>query len=276
MLIGYWILIFWLIVAAVAILASVVHVAIAEGGLDGLDIGDFFESFFEDFAWITFLVVCAIGGIVFGFLNWYWWAMLLIILGVIPVPIIIVIVVKAKEKSEDKKWVENSQIKNEEKEQLMYNCPNCGAKIFKITITDLNGCSTVKYSCLHCNSTITKRQMLGIQNPDSELQAYDLDDWEEEYFDACKKMNFKPHNHHSQKQIDKRLETIQARIDNYEEVYEDEYDDPEDILNNAYEFFTDNADEIEDYLNKYTNEDIQKRFKYYCFIQEIDEEDGDN
>lgn len=273
MLTGYGILIFWLIVAAVALLASVIHTAIAEGGFDFIDIGDFFESYFECFAWLTFLIVCAIGAIVFGFLNWYWWAMLLIILGVISIPIIIVIVIVAKGKQEDKEWEENSKKKTEHKEQTSYNCPNCGAKIVKITITDLNGNSEIKHKCEHCGSVMTKRQMLGIQDPDIELQAYDLDDWEEEYFIACLRMNFKPHNHHTQKQIDKRQESIQAKIDDGEEIYEDEEEYDEDILNEAYEFFTDNVDEIQEYLKKYPKEEIQKRFKYFCFTLEEDDEE---
>ena len=124
MLTGYSILIFWIIVGVVAIIASIIHLAIA-GDLDCFEI----EDFFDDFVWITFLVCLAIGGIVFGFLNWYWWAMLLILGGIIAISIPIIIIVVCVRRKEEKAFEEQITKVTEEKEQTPYNCPNCGAKM---------------------------------------------------------------------------------------------------------------------------------------------------
>lgn len=272
MLTSTGIIIFWIIVAAISIVGALIHIGIAEG-FDFIDIGDFFEVFFEDYVWITFFSPLALGAIIFGFLNWIWWAMLLIVIGIVSIPIVIFIILHSIDVKQTREYEENSKIKTETREQTAYVCPNCGARITKIIIKDLNGCSETKYSCEHCNTIIGKRQMLGIANPNMELETFDLDDWEEEYFDACQKMNFKPHNNHSQKQIDKRHDSIKNKIDMGEDIYNNEDEWDEDILDEAYEFFTDNIDEIKEYLKNHSADEIQKRFNYYCILQEIDDEE---
>jgi len=272
MLTGYSILIFWIVVGVIAIIASIIHLGIA-GDLDCFDI----EDFFDDFVWVTLLVCLAIGGIVFGFLNWYWWAMLLILGGIIAVAIPIIIIVLSVRRKEEKAFEEEIKKVVEEKEQTSYNCPNCAAKITKIIRTDYYGHKKIKYVCEHCNTTLNKGEVLAFTNPDTKIEAYDLDDWEEEYFDACETLNFKPHNHHSEKQIDRKVESLQERIDNGEDIYEvDDYDyDQEDILNTAYDFFIENTDEIDEYLEQHTKEEIQKRYNYFLSLHEFEEDEDE-
>ena len=273
MLVGNAIWIFWVIVGVVALIASFIHIGIVEG-FDGIDLFDFLDDFFGDYAWVTFLTIGAIGAAIFGFLNWHWWATLLILIGVVIIVIIIAIIVHKKSEKELKEYEEASNEVEEIKEQTIHSCPNCGAKITKITTIDFYDHKTVKYVCEHCNSVLDKKTAFEMEHPDSEIEFYDLDDWEEEYFDACRKLDFKPHNHHSEKQLDRRVSSIEERIDNCEDVY-DETDglDQYDILNNAYDFFIDNADEIDEYLNENSKEEIQKRYTYYCGSLELEEDD---
>ena len=272
MLTGSGILIYWLIVLGVAIIASAIHAAIVEG-FDFLDVPDFFDTYFTEHAWITFLIVGILGAIVFGFLNWLWWAMLLILLGPIVLVIILIVVFHLKDKKDDKIFEENAKKKTEAKETTAYNCPNCGARIVKTTITDLNGNEETRYSCEHCNTVFNKKQMVGITDSDFIIEPCDLDDWEEEYFRACIILNFKAHNHHSEAQLDRRVESIQDKIYSCDFTYDDDEEDDDDILNSGYDFFIENIDEIEEYLKNTSKEEIQKRFKYYCFINEEDDEE---
>lgn len=261
MLTGNAILIYWIVVAVITVVLTLIHMGIACEEFT-IDIDDFFESF----AWITFLASLTIGGAVFGFLNWYIWATLLILLTVIPAEIILAIEMIRKRKKEEKEEEELEKEQTDE-EQIAYTCPNCGAKITKITTTDTFGKRTEKYVCKHCGTAFTKKQLLSIENPSIEVKDFDLDDWEEEYFDACTKLFFKPHNHHTIKQLERKVESIQETIDNGDDVYNsDEYDD-EEILEDAYNFFTQNAEEIEDYLNKYQEKEIRSRYDYYCSLQ---------
>lgn len=263
MLTGSAILIYWIVVAVVAVVFSILHMGIVMREFT-MDLDDFFESY----AWVTFLACATIGATVFGFLNWLWWATLLILLAIVPIEIVIVIAVYKWRKKEE---VEDPEYASEEtEEQTSYSCPNCGAKIFKTTIIDSYGKKEIKYTCKHCNSVIEKNQMFSIANPEEEIETFDLDDWEEEYFDACEALDFKPHNHHSEKQIDRRVESIQEKIDDGEDVYETDDYDQEDILNSAYDFFIDNLDEIEEYLEQHSKEEIQKHFNYYCRMQEFE------
>ena len=272
MLTGNAIWIFWVIVAAVALIASFIHVGILEG-FEFVDPFDFLDDFFTEYVWVTFLICGAIGAAVFGFLNWYWWATLLILSGVGLIAIIVAVIVYKINKKAEREYEEAVNEVDEEKEQTMHSCPNCGAKITKITTTDYYGHKKIKYVCEHCNTVMDKKTAFEMAHPNSEIEVFDLDDWEEEYFDACRKLEFKPHNHHSEKQIDRRVASIEERIDNCEDVY-DETDglDQYDILNNAYDFFIDNCDEIEDYLDKYKKEEIQKRYTYYCVSLELEED----
>lgn len=272
MLTGHAIWIFWVIVGVVALIASFIHVGIVEG-FDGLDLSDFLDDFFGEFVWVTFLACCAIGAIIFGILNWYWWAVLLILGGIVLITIIVVIIVYNVKKRGEREYEEAVNEVEEEKEQTMHSCPNCGAKITKITTTNYYGHKSIKYVCEHCNTAMDKKTAFEMVHPESKIEFFDLDDWEEEYFDACRKLEFKPHNHHSEKQLDRRVSNIEERIDNCEDVYDEtEGLDQYDILNNAYDFFIDNMDEIEDYLDKYQKEEIQKRYAYYCVSQELEED----
>ena len=94
-------------------------------------------------------------------------------------------------------------------------------------------------------------------------EEFELTDFEEEYFDACLVMGFRPHNVHTQKQIDRKHDKILDQIDNGELTFDDDDREDSDILDEAYDFFSDNVDEIEEYLKTEKEEKIKAKFEYY-------------
>ena len=225
---------------------------------------DFFDTFFGEFGWVTVLVVLGFGGIVFGFIEWIWWAMLLILLGILFVIGFIVFFCAKNGDSdvddeEEKKEIENTS----------YKCDNCGAPVSKIISYDDYGVKKVKYKCTFCNTCYSKNQVLSILDSSKSISVVDLDDWEEEYFEVCDLMFFRPYNKHTMKQIDRKHEKLKEKIDNFEEPYGYSSLDDEDILNNAYDFFSDNQDEIEEYFKKFGEEEIRKRYDFYTKYNSI-------
>ena len=102
----------------------------------------------------------------------------------------------------------------------------------------------------------------GSENGD--LTYSDLGDFEEEYFEACERMLFRPYNLHTEKQIERKYKSLTDKIDSFEDVYDDiGYFYSDDILEKAYEFLNDNTEEIEEYFDKYGEEEIKKRYDVY-------------
>ncbi len=258
---------YWIIVGIVALVALLIHTAIAEGG--SFDLEDLFDDIFDEYGWVTFLAVLGLGGIVFGFIAWVWWAMLLIIC--VPIAIVVIyLIIDSRDSYYDNNVVQESN----SAEETGYECSSCGAKLSKIVSYDDYGRKRVNFKCPYCNNTYSKDQILGLLDSSKSISFIDLDDWEEEYFEVCDLMFFRPYNRHTMKQIDRKHEKLQEKIDNFEDLYDGNGLDDEDILNSAYDFFSDNEDEIEDYFKKYTEEEIKNRYDFYTkYNSMINEED---
>ena len=260
---------YWIIVGIIALLAALIHVGIEEGG--SFDLEDFFDDFFGEYAWVTFVIVLALGGIVFGFVAWIWWAMLLIIL----VPIVIIVIYLIIDNRDGFDGGDEEQPGTDSVESTSYKCDSCGAPVSKFVTYDNYGKKKIDYKCTYCNTCYTKNQLLGIFDSSNSISFIDLDDWEEEYFEVCDLMFFRPYNRHTMKQIDRKYERLQEKIDNCEEIYDNSFDDQE-ILDKAYDFFSDNEDEIDAYFKKYTEEEIKDRYDFYTKYNSLIDEDDDD
>ena len=256
---------FWLIAAIVLIVACVAHFFIAEC----IDIADFFD----EGGWITILAVAVISAIVYGFIYWIWWAMLIITVGVAALALIVAGVYAHYENSGyDNEDVDYSEDKKDE-ETTRYKCPNCGAAISKIYVG-----GNIVYKCAYCNTTFDKKDLklvVSIDDRNGKTVEIEIDDFEEEYFEACERMNFRPYNIHSAKQIERRRDKLDRLIQNGEDVYDEDCYDQDEILEDAYDFFIDNEREIKEYFDKYGDEEIKKRYEAYADGDEEDEEDYD-
>ena len=83
-------------------------------------------------------------------------------------------------------------------------------------------------------------------------------------------MQFKPHNKHSEKQIERKYEKLENLLDEGETIYDFDSDaDEYDLLEEGYEFFSDNEDEIEEYFKRYSPEEIIKRYNFYKKCQDL-------
>lgn len=82
---------YWVIVGIVTLVALLIHAGIDNMG--AFDTLDFFDTFFASFGWLTMLIVLSIGGIVYGFITWIWWAMLIIVAGLFGIAGIIAFIV---------------------------------------------------------------------------------------------------------------------------------------------------------------------------------------
>ena len=258
-------LIFWGIVLVVALIASLIHTAIVEYG--SFDFEDFFEDFIDDYVWITFVTCLGIGAAIFGFMFWIWWVVLLILVAVIAIVATVSIIVYVRYKKED----EMAQIYNvKEKIQTQFDCKNCGAKITKIIEENCFGNQKVRYICEHCNTVYEKRDLYSLSNKSISAEPCDLDDWEVDYFEACFRLNFKPHNKHTGKQLERRHDSLYDKICNEEIIYDDVDDyDQEEVLDDAQDFFENNEEEIAEYLNSKDPNDIAKRFAYFLQVNQM-------
>lgn len=144
-------------------------------------------------------------------------------------------------------------------ELTRYKCPNCGAAISKV-YTD----GEIGYKCAYCNTTFEKKDMKLVIAVDG-AGYIEIDDFEEEYFNACERMDFRPYNFHSEKQIERKRDKLKKMIDNYEQIYDDVYfgRDEEEILEEAYDFFIENESEIKEYFDKYGETEIKNRYEAY-------------
>ena len=264
-----FVIIFWIVVAVVTLIALLIHAAIDWGGT--YDFDDLIETFAESYGWVTVLVCLGIGGIVFGFIAWIWWAMLIITIVLVIAGVVIGVIIHHANSYD---YDEESE-SEDKKIQTSFKCKNCGSSIVKEIYFDDDGYQRIKYYCEHCDSVFSKRELYGLKNPDSKIEEYDLEDWEEEYFKACDILEFKPHNNHTQKQIDRKKERLENMSWSGEYEYEDDTMDTDEALDYAYDFFSDNEDEIQDYLNRYTPEEIKKRYEYYLLIESIDDDEDD-
>ncbi|MDY6367306.1 MAG: hypothetical protein SPL13_02165 [Clostridia bacterium] len=256
--------IFWIIVGVVAIIALLIHTYISEAGID--DIEDVFECFIGDGGWITVLIVLGIGAIIFGFVFWIWWAMILIVAAVFTLVLVVLYFIGRDYNDE-----------NEEEKDIIktkFKCTNCGAAIEKITTEDWE--KKIVYKCPYCGITYTKKDLLNEKsvNEVKSNEKIELTDFEEEYFNSCFRLFFKPYNNHSVKMIEGKYNSLKGKIDDCEDIYEDiDCFDSEDILQSSKDFLINNEQEINDYILKIGETEIKRRYEFYCELKDADGEE---
>lgn len=246
--------VFLLVSGALLLIACIVYGKLA--------ICDDLEDFFAEGGWLVILAGLAVAAIVYGFIYWIWWAMLIITVGVAALALIVAgVYVHYENSGYDNKDVDYSEDKKDE-ETTRYKCPNCGAAISKIYVG-----GNIVYKCAYCNTTLDKKDLklvVSIDDRNGKTVEIEIDDFEEEYFEACERMLFRPYNFHSMKQIERRRDKLDRLIQNGEDVYDEDYYDQDEILEDAYEFFIDNEREIKEYFDKYGEEEIKKRYEAYA------------
>ncbi len=270
--------IYWIVVGVIAIISLIIH-RLATGMV--IDVSDFFnpaetfDFFIEDRGWVNLVIVGGLGGIVFAFVFWSWLYSLLILGGLILVCVIIFIIIVIVD-NKNQKELENYEPEYEET-KVKYKCPGCGANLYKIFNVDEG---TAKFVCKYCDITYTKKDLVTKANEekstDEELWI-DIGDFEEEYFNACDNFFFKPYNLHNKKEIERKYSRLMSRTEKCEDIYENvSWDETEDILQETRDFFIDNLDEIKEYFSKYGEEEIKRRYEFYCKVnEELDEESDD-
>ena len=258
-----FIIIFWVIVAVVALIALLIHSVIVEGS--SFDLGSIVEVFFESFGWATVLIVAVIGGIIFGFIAWIWWITLIIAILLVAVcgfTALVVYTFHSSNKKDEKK-------QGQKEIKTNYECKNCGSKLIKRIYIDKDGDEKVEYRCDYCDTVFGENEINGYPKIEQKKDTHDLDDWEEEYFEVCVLLRFKPQNNHTLKQVDRKIETLEEMYDSGSLSYDGDLD-PEDALEFAYDFFSENMNEIEAYLKKYSQEEIKKRFECYLSSNDLE------
>ena len=269
-------IIYAIVTVAILIIACVIHWF----AVDAIDFGDFFV---DEFGWITILSVLALGGIVFGFIFWLWWAMLLITIGALIIGGIIGIIIWRKNKAEER---ELSKIE-ESKSSTHYKCKNCSATITKIVSQNAYK-KDVKYKCEHCDIIYSKSDLYNIENAGTiigggKANEIELTDFEEEYFDACQTFDFRLHNPHTKNQIERCYEKIKERINNFEiqfidnskTIFTDSYDldNSEKVVKDARDFLINHIVEIDVYLRSLSQEKIKQRYEYFLLINSNDDDE---
>ena len=260
----------WTIVLSVAIPLAVLLIACAIHWRvkDCIDFGDFF---IDEYGWVTVLAVCGVSGIVLGCIYWIWWAALLIGLGVaLCVGVGIVLYNKYA-------WGDVGEEEEEdpaEEKKSNFRCPNCGAQLVK---------GRKQFRCPYCGTYFTKKELRedrareqGEEFP-KDVPAPDLDDFEEEYFDACFRLDFRPYNAHTEKQLERRYNKLSEQLSCGEFTYCDDEDgyQSEDMLEEAYSFFREEGKAIARYLNESDADEIRKRYEFFCQALTSDDDEED-
>ena len=238
---------------------------------------DFEDFFFDGYGWVTITAVCVLTGIVFGFIFWVWWAMLIIVGAVLLLGGGIAIVLYKKAGSyqtEEEGDEEVTEVKTN------FRCPNCGGYIIKGEAHRKK-----RYHCPYCNTVFTLKELqrgeatTSGQEIKDKSAVTDLSDFEEEYFDACYRLMLRPYNEHSKRQLERRYEQLQNRLIDVDKLYEDTDRDDDELLDEAYEFLSEEKEAIEAYLNEEQEEVIKARYEYflenYISGEEDEEEDDD-
>ena len=257
--------IFLIVSGIVLVVALIIHKLIVDGDLD-LDMLDMF--FIDDGGWITVLVVVLLAAIVYGFIFWIWWAMLLIVLGVSTLGVVGLIVLVHFIRKEEESSDESDDEDDNEEIATGYHCQGCGASLFKRFCEDDEGNMRPVYCCDFCGAQYTKKDLENkMTDSDTNVEEVDLDDWEEEYFDACYYLRFKPYCEHSERQLQRRYDQLNEEYDSA-----DIDDDQWEKIEAANEFFKDEENEIGQYLQSNDEETIKKHYQYYLSLIE-DEDD---
>ena len=225
---------------------------------------DFEDYFIDEYGWINLTACVGVSVIMAGFIFWSWQIMLIILLVLVVVGVsVLLIFLKTLNKEDDKGK------KSVLRSKSTYKCKNCGSNFIKEVVEDeYEETRRINYICEHCGISGSLKELRS-EKGNKQNEEIEIDDFEEEYFDACLIMGFRPYNTHTQKQIDRKYDKLMDQIENGEISYEDDARDDEDILNEAYDFFNENKGEIEDYLS--AEENIKERFDFYQSEEVSDE-----
>lgn len=221
---------------------------------------DFAEYLIDDYGWINILSCVGGSAIVAGFIFWSWKIMLIIVASLVVVGAFVGLIIW---KLSNRDFSEEDESYEEiiSSSKSVFKCKNCGASLLKQLVETDEGRKT-RYLCEHCGVSGSLKEIRQ-KKTDEKIEEIEINDFEEEYFDACIVMGFRPHNRHTQKQIDRKYDKLMNQIEEDEITFEEDDRDDEDILDEAYAFFSDNVDEIDEYLTKETEENIRKKFDYY-------------
>ncbi len=254
-----------IIVGVILIIACLIHWFSA----DCLDLGDFF---IDEHGWITITAVLGGGLVIAGFIFWIWWATLIIVIAVAGITIAAYYIYEYVEYggygSEDEAEEEDDE-KTTEKSK--YKCVNCGANLIRVIKNGSLNAKNSYYRCEYCGINYTKRDLMQtVKNEDSSnarFSGIELNDFEEEYFEACEKLGFRPYNEHSEKEIERRYNKLSEKL--YEEdgnFSDDDLSEQEEALDYANDFFAENDREITKYIANTPQDDIKLRYEYYIYL----------
>ncbi|MBO7527076.1 MAG: hypothetical protein J6T74_04165, partial [Clostridia bacterium] len=126
------------------------------------------EDFFFENGWLPLSICLVLGGIIYGFVFWLWWAMLLIM-----IPILVIIIVLCISDGNDKK-------DRKEKYKSIFKCKQCGANLIK----ESEGGNTLYY-CQYCDTKYSEKELKEQYHKEQngKNNDYDLTDFEKEYFE---------------------------------------------------------------------------------------------
>ena len=221
------------------------------------------EDFFANGVWITALAAVILELLIAGFTYLNMVLMFIVagfsVCGIVALYILHAIKQRRKANSCSVEYEENT----EGETRVMatdYKCPHCGAMITKFVN------EKAIYKCEYCGTVFDRKNLKKeIRAAHKEKQKIRINDFEEEYFEACDRMALRPYNVHSLKQIERKFDKLRNLIYEGYEIYEDvDYDISGNVLDEAHDFLTDNREEISDYLDEYTEDEIRKRYEVYC------------
>lgn len=266
----------WKIVLSVAVPLVVLLIACAIHWCAACCL-DFEDFFIEESGWVTVLAVCAASGIVLGCIYWIWWAVFLIGLGV---ALCVGVGFVLYNKYACSGMPEEEEEDPMEERKRNFRCPNCGAQL--VENRDGGG---KRFRCPYCNTYFTKKELRdGLvrergDEPPEETPAPDLDDFEEEYFDACLRLDFRPYNVHTKRQLERRYSKLQDQVYRGDLTYWDDEDgdQSEDMLYAARSFFWEEEKAIGRYLDELDADEIRQRYESFCqAVLPDDEDNGDD
>lgn len=258
--------VFFIVFGIILIAACIIHWFAA----NCVDLEDFL---IDEHGWVTIIVVIAVGAVVAGFVFWIWWVMLIILGCLAVIGGIAGLIIR---RANDYGGYYDGDDEEVVSQKTKYKCDNCGAKLVKFTVKKGFDDKT-EYKCEYCGVSYTAKELLGVKMgadwmKEKGFDEMTLTDFEEEYFEACERFMFRPYNEHTQNEIERRYDKLNAKIDRYEDVYEDVNEwDQREVLEEANDFLTESEKEIKEYFAKHTTENIKKRYEFYSYMKKADE-----
>lgn len=210
------------------------------------DSDGFVEYLIDDFGWLNILICVVLSAIIAGFIFWSWLIMLIIMLALLVIGAIVAIIIYKKNNDDNEDYDEEII-----ERKSNFKCESCGAHLIRQEIETYDGLE-VNYICEHCGISFDKSELNKNKKSNKKEinEEIDLTDFEEEYFENCLIMNFRPYNKHTISQIERKYDKLI-----------DECEIDEDDLDSAYDYFCENLDEIDEYIEN--EKSIKERFEYY-------------